>query len=85
MIFHATHHAEKRMNERRIPYPRYSMNLKPAGKKIKRKIRELCPRHGIVSSRIYWTHNNRFIYICEVLAAGRYLIVTAFDLNSATK
>lgn len=26
-------------------------------------------------------HASRFVYVCEVLAAGEYVVVTAFDLK----
>lgn len=81
MVFHITKHALARMQERRVPSPDGSMNLKPAGKKTRKKIREACIVRGIVGGFVYWTYNTRYIYVCEVLAAGVYRVVTAFDLH----
>ena len=70
------------MQERQVPSPAGSMNLKPAGKKTRKKIREACRVCGIVDGFIYWVYNTRYVYVCEVLAAGEYRVVTAFDLIS---
>lgn len=80
MVFYLTKHAAARMKERLVPCPDGSINLKPAGKKTRRKIREACRVHGIVGGFVYWTYNSRYVYVCEVLAAGEYLVITAFDL-----
>ena len=80
MVFRLTKHALARMQERQVPSPDGSMNLKPAGKKTRKKIREACRVCGIVGGFVYWTYNARYVYVCEVLAAGEYRVVTAFDL-----
>lgn len=56
MQFTLTPHAKKRIEQRGIPVPDSGMNMKPAGKKTRRAIRELCAKSGIQFDKIYWTY-----------------------------
>lgn len=91
MQFSLTPHAKKRIEQRGIPVPDSGMNMKPAGKKTRRVIRELCLKSGIQFDKIYWTYRidtsegrKIVVYVCTLVDVGSYLVITAFILNSVT-
>lgn len=91
MQFTLTPHAQKRIEQRGIPVPDSGMNMKPAGRKTRRVIRELCLKSGIQFDKIYWTYRidtsecrKIVVYVCTLVDVGSYLVITAFILNSVT-
>lgn len=91
MQFTLTPHAKKRIEQRGIPVPDSGMNMKPAGKKTRRIILELCLKSGIQFDKIYWTYRmdtsecrKIVVYVCTLVDVGSYLVITAFILNSVT-
>lgn len=91
MQFTLTPHAKKRIEQRGIPVPDSGMNMKPAGRKTRRIIRELCAKSGIQFDKIYWTYQmdtsegrKIVVYVCTLVDVGSYMVITAFILNSVT-
>lgn len=85
MKFTLTEHASKRLLERCIPAPSDKLCLKAAGKKIKKLIREKCKLKGYEFDKIYWVLNHRIVYVCQIVDAGEYIVITAFDLKQDEK
>lgn len=89
MQFKLTKHAQKRIDERGLPAPTSGMNLKPAGKKTRRAIRELCKKSGYKFDKVYWTYRLEtsegikvVVYVCRQVYIGVYAVITAFVLQT---
>ena len=83
--FTLTHHATTRILERGLPPPTKKMKFTSPGPKTRRRIREHCRANGYDFGKMYWIHNSSIVYVCEILDANKYLVITAFDLNDGTK
>jgi len=70
------------MQERQIPSPEY-LRLKPAGKLIRKQIREACKLNGVKnyygSSYVYFI-NNKNVFVCLAIDIAKYKVLTAFKL-----
>ena len=82
--FKLTAHAKKRIYQRNITPPNAD-TLKTATTKIKKAIRNSCKYHGYKKDHIYLTsvikpNVKTTVYVCEVIEATVYKVITAFKL-----
>ena len=82
MKFKLTHHASRRIKERKMTNPS-KLNLRLPGKKYRALIRRKCNKNGFSGNYIYFiNHSSRKpVYICYALGIGDYLVITAFNLK----
>ena len=86
MKFYPTQHAIQRMRARGIEPPDfYKMTMKPAGKKMRRQIRESCKLTGTQNDKIYWVRRQHqdgkkilTVYVCIQTGIAEYTVITAF-------
>lgn len=80
MTFIHTIHANQRLKTRGIPPPDKSQCL-PVGKKIRRRIAQLCPDNGCnLKEYIYFRNREGGVYVTKQIDAGVYLLITAFKV-----
>lgn len=81
MVFIITEHAKKRMEERNIPDPN-SLNLFPAGRNTKKKIRESCKKHGFknyIGSEYIYFRGGKYVFVCLIETVATYKVLTALE------
>lgn len=73
------------MKERGISPPDWQrMRLKPAAKKMRRRIIESCKLSGVNLSLVYWyaeIDNEILVYVCQVEDVAKYKVITAFKYS----
>ena len=78
--FEITNHAAMRMKERGMLHPS-EMGLKIAGRKIKKQIREKCPKEGYKATHIYWIQEiekQTYVYVTKQKDVSCYIVITCF-------
>lgn len=78
--FLISNHAKIRIQERNIPSPE-NLNLIPAGRGMRKRIREACKMNGVKNqygSRYVYFVNKDYVFVCEASDVATYTIITAF-------
>ena len=81
-IFCITNHAQLRLEERNIPYPKIEHFTRLTNSK-KKKIKESCPigyKRSLQLKHVYFLmldYGKHYVYVCDIHDIGKYFLITA--------
>jgi hypothetical protein len=79
VLYTLSEHAKKRIQEPDIPHPK-TLQLHPAGRSKKKRIRKQCELNKVKGDYIYMS-NDKYVFVCIQQEVSKYLVITAFEFQ----